>query len=63
VLGLLIGGGMYFYLRSKQNEMIRYYKQIGLTEDMYISELRRRNVSAKDIETYRKLWRKVKVDK
>ena len=66
LIGLLIGfaivGGMYLYLRHKQNEMIAYYKKLGMTEDMYIKEMRKRGTPEKQIEATRKIWRKVKVD-
>jgi hypothetical protein len=53
---------MYLYLNNKQKEIIKYYKQIGMTEDLYIKELRRRNTPEKQIEATRRLWRKTKVD-
>ena len=66
IIGLLIGfaavGGTYLYLNNKQKEMIRYYKKIGLTEDLYIQELKRRNTDPKQIEAFRRTWRKTKVD-
>ena len=66
LIGLLIGiavvACMYFFLQNKQKEMITYYKKIGMTEDMYINELRKRNTDARQLEASRKLWRKVKVD-
>lgn len=60
VVGLMAAGGAYMYLRYKQNEMISYYKKIGMTEDMYIKEMRKRNVPEKQLEQTRKVWRKVK---
>ena len=42
--------------------MITYYKQIGMTEEMYINELRKRGTDRKAIEASRRQWRKVKVD-
>lgn len=63
---LLVGtacvGGMYLFLQSKQKEMITYYKKIGMTEEMYIGELKKRGTDRKQIEAMRKAWRKVKVD-
>ena len=61
-LGLAALGGFWFFLRNKQNEMIKYYKQVGMTEEMYINELRKRNTDVKQLEAARKQWRKVKVD-
>ena len=52
--------GLWFYLRNQQNSMIKYYKQIGMTEEMYINELRKRNTDVKQIESARRQWRKVK---
>ncbi len=62
VVGLIAVGGAYLYLRSKQNEMIAYYKKLGMTEDMYINELKKRGTDPKQLEYTRKVWRKVKVD-
>ena len=68
--GLLIGmlvllaltGGLWLYLRYTQKQMIVYYKQIGMTEEMYINELRKRNTDVKQIESARRLWRKVQAE-
>lgn len=62
VIGLIAVGGAYLYLRNKQNEMIAYYKKLGMTEDMYINELKKRGTDPKQLEYTRKVWRKVKVD-
>ncbi|MBR0307302.1 MAG: hypothetical protein IJH92_00230 [Mogibacterium sp.] len=62
VIGIIVTGGLWFYLRNKQNEMIAYYKKIGMTEEMYINELRKRNNDVKQIEAARKAWRKVKAE-
>ena len=61
VIGAACAGGVYYYLRRKQNGVIKYYKQIGLNENQYINELRKRNVPAKQLDAYRKIWRKVKI--
>jgi hypothetical protein len=42
--------------------MISYYKKIGMTEEMYINELRKRNNSPKQLEAARRQWRRVKQD-
>ena len=55
-------GGFYLWSRNKEKEMITYYKKIGMTEEMYIKELKKRNVDKKQIEAVRKTWRKTKVD-
>ena len=62
VIGLIGVGGAYLYLRNKQNEMIAYYKKLGMTEDMYINELKKRGTDPKQLEYTRKVWRRVKVD-
>ena len=62
VIGLIAVGGAYLYLRNKQNEMIAYYKKLGMTEDMYINELKKRGTDPKQLEYTRKVWRKVKID-
>ena len=67
--GLLIGlvlaaalvGGIYLYMDNKQKSMVRYYKQIGMTEEMYIKELKRRSTDPKQIAQARKMWKKTKV--
>ena len=65
IIGLVIGiigvGGLYLFMQHKQKEIITYYKKIGLTEDLYITELKRRNVPPKQLDAYRKMWRKVKI--
>jgi hypothetical protein len=61
-VSLLVVGGLYFFLQQKQKEMITYYKQIGMTEEMYINELRKRNNSPKQLEAARRQWRRVKQD-
>ena len=60
-IGLIVVGGLCFYINYKQKEMITYYKKIGMTEEMYIGELKKRGTDKKQIETMRRLWRKVKV--
>lgn len=62
VIGLALVGGAYFYLQYKQKEIIRYYKKIGMTEEMYMNELKKRGTDEKQIEAFRKTWRKTKVD-
>ena len=62
LIGLAVVAGGYFFIRYKEKEMIKYYKQIGMTEEMYIKELRKRNVDKKQIDQVRNTWRKVKVD-
>ena len=42
--------------------MITYYKKIGMTEEMYINELRKRGTDSKAIEASRRQWRRVKAD-
>ena len=59
-VGLMVCGGVYLYLRHKQDEMISYYKKLGMTEEMYIKEMRKRNVPEKQLEQTRKVWRRVK---
>ena len=66
LIGLIIGfavvGGMYYFLHYKQKEMITYYKKIGMTEEMYINELRKRGTDKKQVEAFRKIWRKTKAE-
>ena len=62
VVGVVLFGAGYLYIRSKEKEIIRYYKMIGMTEDMYIKELKRRNVDKKQIDAVRKDWKKIKAE-
>ena len=62
LIALAVTGGLYFFLQQKQKEMITYYKQICMTEEMYINELRKRGTDRNAIEASRRQWRKVKVD-
>jgi hypothetical protein len=62
VIGAACTGGLYLFLRNKQKEMITYYKKIGMTEAMYVNELKKQNTDRKQIEASVKMWRKVNVD-
>ena len=62
VVALAVVGGLYFFLQYKQKEMITYYKKIGMTEEMYINELRKRGTDKKAIEASRRQWRRVKAE-
>lgn len=62
VVGAAIVGGLYFFIQYKEKEMIKYYKQIGMTEEMYVRELKKRNVDKRQIDQVRKTWNKVKAD-
>ncbi len=62
LIGLAVVAGGYFFIQYKEKEMIKYYKQIGMSEEMYIKELRKRNVDKKQIDQVRKTWRKVNAE-
>ena len=62
VIGAAVVGGLYFFIQYKEKEMIKYYKQIGMTEEMYVRELKKRNVDKKRIDQVRKTWKKVKAE-
>ena len=62
LIGLAVVAGGYFFIQYKEKEIIKYYKQIGMSEEMYIKELRKRNVDKKQIDQVRKTWRKVDAD-
>lgn len=62
VIGTAVSAALWFYMNSKQKEMISYYKKIGMTEEMYINELRKRGTDKKAIEASRRQWRKIKAD-
>ena len=62
VVALLAVGGLYWYMQYKQKEMITYYKKIGMTEEMYINELKKRGTDRKAIDASRRLWRKVQAE-
>ena len=62
-VGIVVAGALWLFLNHKQKEMIVYYKQIGMTEEMYIKELAKRNGNdAKQLEAARRAWRKVKAE-
>ena len=56
--GAIVAAG-YFFIQYKEKEIIKYYKQIGMSEEMYIKELKKRNVDKKQIDQVRKTWRKI----
>ncbi|MCQ2563991.1 MAG: hypothetical protein MJ128_05845 [Mogibacterium sp.] len=62
LVGVAVVAGGYFFIQYKEKEIIKYYKQIGMSEEMYIKELRKRNVDKKQIDQVRKTWRKVQID-
>ena len=62
VVGAAVVAGGYFFIQYKEKEIIKYYKTIGMTEEMYIKELRKRNVDKRQIDQVRKTWKKVKAD-
>ena len=62
LIGLAVVAGGYFFIQYKEKEIIKYYKQVGMTEEMYIKELKKRNVDRKQIDQVRKTWKKVQVD-
>lgn len=62
IIGAIVAALAFLYLRNKQKEMIRFYKKAGMTEEMYIHELKKRNNDPKQLEYARKSWRKVEID-
>ena len=62
LIGVAVVGGGYFFLQSKEREIIGYYKKIGMTEEMYIRELKKRNADKKQIDAVRRTWKKVKAE-
>jgi len=62
VIGAAVIGGGFLFIRYKEREIIKYYKSIGMTEEMYVKELRKRNVDKKQIDQVRKTWRKIQVE-
>lgn len=62
LIALAVVGGAYFFIQHKEKEMITYYKKIGMTEEMYIRELKKRNVDKKQIDQVRKTWKKVQAE-
>jgi len=62
IIGAAVVAGGYFFIQHKEKEMIKYYKTIGMTEDWYIKELKKRNVDKKQIDQVRKTWKKVQAD-
>ena len=62
LIGVAVVGGGYIYLQKKEREIISYYKKIGMTEEMYIKELKKRNADKKQIDAVRKTWKKVQAE-
>ena len=62
LIGAAVVGGLYFFIQYKERQIIKYYKQIGMTEEMYVKELKKRNADKKQIDQVRKTWRKVKAE-
>ena len=62
LVALAVTAGLYFFMQYKQKEMITYYKKIGMTEEMYIRELKKRYVDKKQIDQVRKTWKKVQAE-
>ena len=62
LIALAILGGGYLFIQYKERQIIKYYKQIGMSEEMYIKELKKRNVDKKQIDQVRKTWKKVKAE-
>lgn len=62
LIGAAGAGGLFYYIQYKEKELIGYYKKIGMTEEMYIRELKKRNVDKKQIDAVRKTWKKVKAE-
>ena len=61
-IGLVLVGAGYIWLQFKERQLVAYYKKIGMTEEMYIKELKKRNVDKKQIDQVRKTWSKVKAE-
>ena len=62
LIGVAVVGGGYIFLQKKEREIIGYYKKIGMTEEMYIKELKKRNADKKQIDAVRKTWKKVQAE-
>ena len=62
LIAVAILGGAYLFIQYKERQIIKYYKQIGMSEEMYIKELKKRNVDKKQIDQVRKTWKKVKAE-
>ena len=60
LVGLAVVVGVFFYFRHKQNELLSFYKKMGMTEKMYMDQMKRRDADPKHLEAYRKAWRKSK---
>jgi hypothetical protein len=62
LIGVAVVGGGYIFLQKKEREIIGYYKKIGMTEEMYIKELKKRNADKKQIDAVRNTWKKVQAE-
>lgn len=66
LIGIVIGaaatGGLIYFMRSKEREIIRYYKKMGVPKNEYFKQLARTSkepMDAKTVAKMKKTWDKV----
>ena len=68
LIGFAIGGGltgaMIMYLRNKENEILRYYKSMGLPKQEFFKQMKKNSktkISDKQTKKMSKKWDKIEV--
>lgn len=68
LIGFAIGGGltgaMIMYLRNKENEILRYYKSMGLPKQEFFKQMKKNSktkISDKQMKKMSKKWDKIEV--
>lgn len=58
VLGLIYFGGFVLYLMNYRKKYFHAYKEMGVTKEMYLNELRKRGTDKKELDRASKSWDK-----
>ena len=63
VVGLGATGAFILYLRKKEQDIMRYYKSMGIPKQEFFKQMRRntKNIDQKQMNKMSKTWDKVKV--
>lgn len=63
VVALAATGGFILYLRKKEEEIMRYYKSMGIPKQEFFKQVRRntKNIDQKQLKKMDKTWERVKV--
>ena len=58
-VGIVLAGGMLFYLDREEKKIIKACKTAGMTKEQYMNEGKRRKLNPGRLNTLSKLWDKV----